>query len=331
LGLVLILETWLHGGRWRPGSLLSPFLAIALMGAGCRAESNDAGAQTGRGPEAHISLVASVYPLVEVARRVGGERAAVTSLTPTGSEPHDFELTARSVDAIEDADVLLYLGEGFQPAVEEMAERRDGVTIDLLEGKPLLARPAGDEHAEEEEAGHREGRDPHVWLDPMLMIQMVGQIVQALSQVDPTGAQAYERNAAGLVAELEVLHADFQSGLAGCRRRTIVTSHAAFGYLAARYGLEQESISGLSPEAEPDPDRLDELAELVEREGVTTIFTETLVSPEVAETLAREAGVITAILNPLEGLSDEEVEAGENYASVMRRNLATLKEALGCA
>lgn len=334
MALILILETAADSlGHPRGRASIAALAAVALIGSACGAGDNrGANAEEPGESRARVSVVASVYPLVEAAGQVGGVRVDVVSLTPAGSEPHDLELTPRDVDALEDADVVLYLGEGFQPAVEELAERRDGATVDLLEGKPLRAPPGDtDEHQDESDHPAEDGPDPHVWLDPILMIQMVGQISEALSEVDPAGADAYERHATRFVEELEELHADLESGLADCRSRTIVTSHAAFGYLAARYGLDQESISGLSPEAEPDPERLDELTELVEREGISTIFTETLVAPEVAETLAREAGVRTALLNPLEGLSAEELAAGGDYPSVMRKNLAALREALGCA
>jgi zinc transport system substrate-binding protein len=150
------------------------------------------------------------------------------------------------------------------------------------------------------------------------------------SREDPQGAETYDRNAEAYESRLQALDRSFEEGLATCARRVIVTSHAAFGYLADRYGLEQEAISGLSPEAEPDPRRLQELIDLVKERGVTTVFSEELLSPAVAETLAREAGVRTAVLDPLEGLTPEEQQAGEDYVSIMRKNLAVLRSALGC-
>ncbi|HEV8421200.1 MAG TPA: zinc ABC transporter substrate-binding protein, partial [Actinomycetota bacterium] len=231
----------------------------------------------------------------------------------------------KQVDEILDATVLLYMGLGFQPAVEDIAKnRQEGVTLDVLAAlSPQLRKLQGEESVEGE-------TDPHVWLDPVLMAGIVDEVRKALTRADPAGASAYERNAQRYRSEIEGLNERFREGLHDCSRRVIVTSHAAFGYLAARYGLVQEAISGISPEAEPDPKRLARLADLVRREGVTTIFTEELVSPRVAETLAREAGVRTAVLNPLEGLTSEEIGRGENYVTVMRENLATLRAALGC-
>jgi zinc transport system substrate-binding protein len=256
------------------------------------------------------SVVASFYPIFEAAERVGGERAEVQNLTAPGAEPHDLELTPDQVDLLLDADLVLYLGEGFQPAVEEVVDGREGLTVDLLR------------QTDEE--------DPHVWLDPVLMADLVGLVARGFSEADPDGREAYQDNARAYREEIDALHGEFLAALANCDRRLIVTSHDAFGRMAEQYDLDVEAITGISPEAEPDPARLAELTDLVEREGVTTIFTETLVSPEVAETLAREAGVRTAVLNPIEGLTPEQAEAGDTYLSLMRDNLESLREALGC-
>lgn len=272
-----------------------------------------------------ISVAANFYPVYEAVQRIGGDRVQATNLTPAGAEPHDLELTPKQVDQILDADLLLYMGGGFQPAVEEtVQDRSDGVTVDLLSALSSHLRKI---EGEESLPG---GTDPHVWLDPMLMAAIANEVGAALARADPAGASEYQQTAAAYGADLEALHQEFSAGLSDCDRSVIVTAHAAFGYLVARYGLTQESIAGVSPEAEPDPKRLAELADLVMREGITTIFTEELVSPRVAETLAREAGVQTAVLNPLEGLTPEELTRGEDYASVMRQNLSTLRVALGC-
>jgi zinc transport system substrate-binding protein len=282
-------------------------LGMVAGAAGCAAEAGSSGR-----PE----VVASFYPLYEAAVRVGGARAEVTNLTPPGVEPHDVELATDDVDLLEDADVVVYAGAGFQPGVEEFAERSDGAAVDVLEDLALLPS--------------EEGQDPHVWLDPELMEVIVRRTESALLRVDPDDAMAYRGNADAYVEDLRDLDADFERGLADCQRDTIVVSHAAFGYLASAFGLRQEAITGISPEAEADPARLDELADLVESRGVTTIFTETLVSPELAQTLAREVGVRTDVLNPIEGVTEEQQAAGEDYISLQRENLAKLREALGC-
>jgi zinc transport system substrate-binding protein len=238
-----------------------------------------------------IDVVAAFYPLAEAVRQVGGDRVDVSDLTPAGAEPHDRELDTDDVDAILDAELAVVLGEGFQPAVEDAADQRDGPTLHLLD---------------EIDRGRRDD-DPHVWLDPVRYRRVVALVADALAD------------------------ADFAAGLAECRIRTILTAHDAFGWLARRYDLEQHGVAGLEPDAEPDPDRFADLADLAEREGVTAVFTETLVSPRIARTLAREAGGLrTAVLDPLEGLDDERIEAGDDYVSVMRDNLAQLRKALGC-
>jgi zinc transport system substrate-binding protein len=258
-------------------------------------------------------VVASFYPVYAAVQRVGGENASVANLTPAGAEPHDLELSSRQVDRIEDADLVFYLGQGFQPGVEKAVERAGGQVVDLLTTVP---NPI-------------EG-DPHFWLDPTLFKRAVERIRAAYQEVDGTHAQQYADRAAAYIGELDQLDAAYREGLRTCERRVIVTSHAAFGYLARQYGLTQKAVSGLSPESEPEPGQLSALAREVRAEGVTTIFSETLVSPRVAETLAREAGVGTAVLNPLEGLTDEEEGAGKTYVSIMGENLAALRAALDC-
>jgi zinc transport system substrate-binding protein len=287
-------------------------LVLAVLGglAGCGDEG---------GGEETVTVVASFYPLAEAAGRVGGHDVEVRNLTPAGQEPHDLELTPDQVDAIEDADLVLYVGGDFQPAVQEVAGRRDRGAVDLL----AEVAPEG--------AGDGDEVDPHFWLDPTLLIRAVDVIEDALAAASPVAAGEFRSNAAAYREDLEELDGDFRAGLASCPRRDVVTSHAAFHHLARRYDLVQVPIAGLSPESEPDPDRLSDLTDLIEERGVTTVFSETLVSADVAETLAREAGVETAVLDPLEGLSKEDVEAGGDYVSVMRRNLEALRRALGCA
>jgi zinc transport system substrate-binding protein len=257
------------------------------------------------------AVVAGFYPLAFAAEQIGGADVRVRNLTPAGAEPHDLELTAQDVKTVQDADLVLYLGDGFMPGLEQAVADREGPSLDLLGGQELV--PGGGKDGEE-------ALDPHVWLDPVRYAQMVRAIGAGLGD---------EAAADELAQRLGALDAEFQQGLATCRRRQIVTSHAAFGYLAQRYRLEQVPLEGLSPEAEPSAQGIEELVRLVEDAGVTTVFFETLVSPKLAETVAREAGVETAVLNPLEGLTEDEA-AGADYFSVMRDNLAALRNALGC-
>lgn len=267
------------------------------------------------GGDNRLKVIANFYPLAEAATRVGGDLVLVENLTPAGVEPHDIELTSQQVDRLEDADLVLYLGRGFQPAVAKVAERRDGRSVDVFDGIDL----------------DEEGRDdPHFWLNPQLMTQAVDAVAEALADASPRHAGSFEANAETYKAELRVLDSELERGLAHCDRTEIVTSHAAFFHLADRYGLTQLAIAGLSPEVEPDAKRLATLTDEIEAKGITTVFFEELVSPRAAETLAREAGVKTAVLNPLEGLSEEQLDDGKDYATVMRNNLAALRTALGC-
>ncbi len=278
---------------------------------------------TSSGNDGKLEVVAGFYPLSVAATKVGGSLVHVQNLTPPGVEPHDLELTPGAIADIQSADVVLYLSRGFAPAVEQAVGGARGTTVDLLQGMPLEAGVP-------EEGQQGPVTDPHVWLDPVLYRQVVGRTETALARARPADAATFESNAKAFEGGLGRLDQEYRSGLTGCARRVIVTSHAAFGYLAARYGLTQEPISGLSPDAEPSADRLAQLAGLVRRDGVTTIFTEELVSPKVAQTLAGEVGVATAVLNPLEGLTKQEVSGGQDYLSVMRSNLKTLEHALGC-
>ncbi len=298
------METTKNGRR----RLLPALVAVGLLGSAACAGSTPENDADGR-----LLVVGGFYPLAEVARQVGGDLVDVRDLTPAGAEPHDLELTTDQVDLVEDADLVLYLGGGFQPAVASAAERAGGARLDALVGES--------------------GADPHVWLDPRGMGRIVERTRDALVDgldVDDDRAATMRTNASRYLRELEGLDAEMVSGLADCERRVIVTSHDAFGRLAARYDLEQIAIAGLAPEAEPDPRRLAELTDEIRDRDVTTVFSEALVSPEVAETLAREAGVRAAVLDPIEGLSEARRRAGEDYLSVMRANLVALRMALGC-
>ncbi len=255
---------------------------------------------------------------------MGGADVDVTNLTAPGVEPHDLELTPDQIEAITTADVVLYLGGGFQPAVEDAIRDAQGTVVDLSEGLRDLPVPAT-------ETSPGLTADPHVWLDPVSYSQVVQRVESALAEADPAEASTFASNGQAFTARLNSLDRDYRTGLAVCTRNIIVTSHAAFGYLAQRYGLQQEPIAGLSPEAEPDPQRIADLKSLVEQTGVTTIFTEDLVSPKVAETLASETGASTAVLNPLESLTPDQLSTGEDYVSVMGENLDTLRSALGCS
>ena len=305
----------------RPASAV--LVAVALVSVACASSGGSAEGE-------RLLVVASFYPVAQAAERVGGELVTVQNLTPPGVEPHDLELAPDDLEAIVTADVVLYLGGGFQPAIEEAVADAEGATVDVLDAAGSLLPPEeGDER--EADGGEAPTADPHVWLDPGRYANIVDSVAEALAAADPSQAQAFRSSAEAFDSELAALDDEFSEGLASCGSRTMVVNHAAFGYLADAYDLEQHAISGVAPEAEVDPARLAELRDLVEEEGITTIFTEELASPDVAQTLAEEAGVTTEVLSPLEGLTEEELAAGEDYLSVMRENLEKLRAALGCA
>jgi zinc transport system substrate-binding protein len=262
--------------------------AAALAAAGCGG-SADPGAP----------LVAAFHPLAYAMRQVAPAGTEVVDLTPPAAEPHDLELSARDVERLRDAELVVYAGGGFQPAVEDAVRSRDGRSLDVLGAVELLD-------------GDRSEPDPHVWLDPLRYEQIARSIAAALGR--PKAADAF-------AGRLEVLDRELARGLARCQRREIVTSHAAFAYLADRYDLEQVPLVGVSPEAEPDARDIERLVDDVRRIGATTIFSEPLVSSRLAETV---------VLDPLEGLTPEQEDGGADYFSVMRQNLAALRTALGC-
>jgi len=303
--------------------------AALLLLAGCG--SDDGGSDGGD----RLDVVAGFYPLEWAASRIGGDRIEVSSLTAPGAEPHDLELTPQDVAGISDADLLVYLG-GFQSAVDEAAGSQAGDHAwDAAEAADLSLtaeehehEEGEEEHAEEEHADGEESADPHFWLDPTRLADVGDALADQLAEIDPDGAESYEQNAAALREDLEALDAEMTDGLTGCGVDTLVTSHDAFGYLASRYGFEVVGVTGLSPSTEPSADQLAEIADLVTERGVTTVYTETLVDPSIAETVAAEAGVRTAVLDPIEGLTDE--SAGDDYLAVMRADLATLQEGQAC-
>ena len=308
---------------------LAGLLTTTVLLAGC---GQLGAADTGSGRRA----VASFYPLAWVTERVAGDDWTVENLTQPGQEPHDLTLDVAQTAALEQAD-LVVLEEGFQPAVDETAANVDAPVLDATSVLDLLPASADEhegeteeEHAEHEgEEEHAHGDlDPHFWLDPLMVADFADAVADELGEVDPDGAQAYADNAQELRTELEDLDRAWTDGLASCERTTTVVSHQAFGYLT-RYGLEFEPIAGLSPDAEATAADLAHLQELITEDGVTTVFSERLVSPKMAETLADDLAVDTAVLDPIEGLSDD--TADEDYLSLMLQNLAALQQANGCS
>ena len=318
-----------------PAALAVSALGAALALTGCSsADTPDDG---------RLQVLASFYPLQFITEEIGGDLVDVTSLTPSGAEPHDLELSPAAARSVGDADLVVYLSD-FQPAVDDAIAQRepahvvDAATSAHLEAHELQGEEehADDEHADEEHSeeehstddGHDHGDlDPHFWLDPERLADVSGDVVAELSAIDPDNADTYAQRGDDLVASLTELDTTHTEGLAQCESQLLVTSHEAFGYLAERYGLEQVGISGIDPEAEPSPARIKEVSSIIKDRGVTTIYFETLVSPKVTETLAADLGITSAVLDPLESLSDPDGD----YRSVMLSNLEALQAGLGCA
>jgi zinc transport system substrate-binding protein len=280
---------------------------LVLVGAGVAfvlaLDDGERSSATSGTPE---QVVAGFYPLALAAQEVGGPDLEVDNLTPPGVEPHDLEVSSNDVRALQSADLVLLMGKDFQPQLEEAAGRGDSEVIELLD------TPGLDVHAND---------DPHVWLDPVRYEKVVRRVAEALGD---------ERAAAPMVRRLHALDRDYGTGLAHCRRHDIVTSHEAFAYLADRYGLRQIAVLGLSPEAEPSPGQLSRVIDRVRASNATMVFGEELLSPKLTDTVARETGAGTAILNPIEALTAKQEDRGEDYFTLMRRNLAALRKGLGC-
>lgn len=295
-----------------------------------------------------LKVTASFYPMQFLAERIGGEHVAVTSLTKPGVEPHDLELTPRQIGSISESDYVLYL-KGIQPAVDDAIQQSgvkntvDAATLTTLENHG--AEVSGHDHGHEEEAhegeeaheehsegdGHNHGEeggaDPHIWLDPVKYAEVAKGVGKSLEKADPDHAADYRKNTEALVGELDKLNTAYEAGLKNTATKTFITTHSAFGYLAERYGLTQQGIAGMDPEAEPTPARIQELHTIAEKEKATTVFFETLASDRTAKTLAKDTGLKTDVLDPLEGITKK--SQGADYIEVMESNLTALQKALG--
>ncbi|MEU2066293.1 metal ABC transporter substrate-binding protein [Streptomyces anulatus] len=333
--------------------------AVALGLTALSACSTSDAADGGNGDK--LKVTASFYPMQFLTERIGGEHVAVTSLTKPGVEPHDLELTPRQIGSISESDYVLYL-KGIQPAVDDAIKQSgvkntvDAATLTTLEnhGSEVSGHDhghEGDEHADEhghegeEEHGHEEeaheehsegdghnhgeegGADPHIWLDPVKYAEVAKGVGKSLEKADPDHAADYKKNTDALVAELGELNTAYETGLKNTSTKTFITTHSAFGYLAERYGLTQQGIAGIDPEAEPSPARIQEIHTIAEKEKATTVFFETLASDKTAKTLAKDTGLKTGVLDPLEGITGK--SQGADYIEVMESNLAALQKALG--
>jgi len=297
--------------------LVAGVLAGLLAGgtlAGCAAFSKGS-VSTADG----VEVAAAFYPLQWVSARVAGGHATVEGLTTPGTEPHDLELDVRRTAEVSQADLVVY-ERGFQPAVDAAVDDvAAGRTLDVASVVPLV--PFRDHGVDSGEL------DPHFWQAPLLLADVGDAVARQLARIDPAHAADYRTHAAALRARLSRLDAAYRRGLSHCARHVVVVSHDAFGYLQ-RYGVTMEAILGLSPDSEPTPADIARLQHVVRDDGVTTVFSEELAPQQLADQLAHDTGVRSAVLDPIEGLSDR--TAGEDYLSLMRSNLTRLEEANGC-
>lgn len=270
-----------------------------------------------------MKVAASFYPLYEVVRAVGGDHVDAVNLVPPGTEPHDWEPTAGDIKTLNTSILFVYNGTGLEHWLNKTLNSLDNkalVSVEASKGIDLVK-------AQDEKAAVW---DPHVWLDPLGLAKEAEAVRDGLIKVDGTHKADYEVNTAAYIDKLKALDQEYAAGLGGCTQKEFFTSHAAFGYLAHRYGLNQHPIMGLAPDVEPQPKELARIVKTAREKNIKYIFFETLVSDKVSRTVAQEIGAKTLVLNPFEGLTPDEIKAGQDYFSVMRENLANLKTALEC-
>jgi len=314
---------------WRATCVVA-VLASSLLG--CTRNPAEAGSVADS--QVPLSVAVAFYPFEFIVEAVGRDRVSVENLTVPGAEPHDLELTPKQVASLSAADLVIYQ-RGFQPAVDTAVDQ--SAPAHLIDTASFLTMLTGTQEAKAEheapgESEPEEGntsRDPHTWLDTANMAAIAEHVRDALIQARPTAAAEFRDNTEALLADLSALDADFRTGLSNCSIKPFITSHAAFGYLARRYGLQQIGIRGFEPDVEPTAARIAEVQQIARANHVTTIFFETLVSPVVSESVAQDLGLKTDVLDPIEGISPD--SRGEDYLGVMRSNLSALRAANHCA
>lgn len=299
--------------------------AALLSGCGQKEDIQDSG---------KLTVMASFYPMYDFAVKIGGDKVAVANMIPAGTEPHDWEPATKDIANLEKADVFVYSGAGMEHWAEDVLKTLKNQNLTVAEASSGITLMKGHEHeegenqeAESEEHEHGEF-DPHVWLSPANAKIEMENIKDAFVKADPENEAYYQANYETYAGKFDELDKKYKDTLSPLPNKSVVVAHEAFGYLCDAYGLTQMGIEGLSPDSEPDPARMAEVIDFVKENKVKTIFFEDLVSPKVAETIAKETGAKTEVLNPLEGLTDEQLKNGDDYFSVMEKNLTVLKEAL---
>ena len=309
-------------------SMVALLVSTSIGLAACSSTTASDGAPTADSPD--LSVAANFYPVEWLVKEIGGDAISVTGLTPLGEEPHDLILNAQTREVIESSNVVFYLGSGFQPDVEKaLAQRSQGPdAVDLLKAPGVVLLDAPADLGKESLAGNK---DPHVWLDPILMQAMAKEIAAVLSKAAPSQSGEFEKNRDALLASLGALDDELQGAIRGCLTNTIVTSHAAFSYLAQRYGLIQLAITGISPDDQPDPATLQQIAADAKAAGVTTVFFEEQLPRELSETVAMEIGARIDLLSALEFDPEEFIGPGQSYLTVMSDNGKRIAAGLQCA
>jgi zinc transport system substrate-binding protein len=274
-------------------------------------------------PNNKIKIVTSFYPLYFFTSEIAGNKAIVSNITPAGAEPHEYEPTARDIANIENSNILILNGGGLETWSKNIITNlKQDKTTSITTGEGLTTKQFMEKG--------KTITDPHIWLSPVLAKQMIDKIENGLSKVDPNNSSYYQSNTQNLKAKLDILDGEFKQGLTTCKSKDIITSHSAFAYLAQEYNLKQVSIAGLSPEEEPSSKQMAEISKFAKDNNVKYIFFESLISPKLSETIAKEIGAQTLVLNPIEGLTEDEINNGKDYFSEMRSNLVNLKIALQC-
>jgi zinc transport system substrate-binding protein len=310
--------------------LLRAPLALAALMATAGACTTQGGGRDGR-----LTVAAAFYPIEEIVRRVGGDAIDVVTLVPPGEEAHEYDPTPKQLTKLAEADVVFYLGQGFQPNVEKALESLPSEVqrVDLLDALTLLPITSQLPGTEGDAAGETlaDGNDPHVWLAPGNMQQMSALVVATLNGVAPDDATTFANNQRSYGTDLNDLDTEFADGLRECRSRVLVSSHRAFGYLADAYDLTAVAIAGVSPSEEPSAKTLEAIGEFTRANDVTTIYFEENLPSDLATTLADEVGATTGVLDTVESLSDDQLTAGDDYESLMRGNVEALRSGLGCS
>ncbi|MCX6733319.1 MAG: zinc ABC transporter substrate-binding protein [Candidatus Peregrinibacteria bacterium] len=264
-----------------------------------------------------LKIITSFYPLYEIANQIGGDIVSVKNIIPGGTEPHDYEPTARDIVDMREANLVIYNGLGLEPW-------KDKVIPDLTKNGVATMQMAdlfGDTTI---------ANDPHLWLDPVHYKKEAEEISKKIIELDPAHADAYRANTKNFIQQLDTLNASYEKGLTSCKFDTFITNHAAFAYIAKRYHLSMIPIAGLSPDIEPSPKAMADITNIIRQKNIRYVLTETLVSPKIADTLAESSGAETLIMNPIEGLTNQEISAGKNYVTTMEDNLRSLRTALEC-